>query len=937
MGDEQAQAPFVPPRKQSVFSLLHTSEQAGTHAFLRFQSFFDRRKRRLAEAVVPGAFLPLDPSALKRLAVIAALLVAPQVLAFEESVRREEVDAGVHVPVLTKAPELLHFVEAAYPEDARKAGVNGTVKFQLTVDAEGKVGEAKVLESLGHGLDEAALEAVYQFVFSPAEVDNVPSAVQLEYAYHFTLKEEPAPEKPAPPAPATLSGQLLARGSRSRVEAGTVRCGDEAESPEAVSDAQGNFVLIVPAGPCHVKVVANGYKLFKTDEALEPGEKREVIYHLEPVAIGYETVIRGQREKKEVVRRTLERQELQKIPGSFGDPVRVLQNFPGVARAPFISGALIVRGASPDQTSTLLDGVEIPILYHLGGGPSVVNGDFLDRIDFFPGGFGSRYGRAVGGVVDVSTRKGATDTLHGSVKVDLQDSGFFVEAPVTNGVSVALAARRSYVDALIPLVLPQDPEGGTLMVLPRYWDYQARMDLGSRKRAGEAGSSTFSLMAFGSDDVLELVATGGGRNRDVSLDFHTLFHRLVGNWTYRLPKAVLTATPYVGYDLAKASFGETQVRADEYEVGLRQDLSLELTPLLTARMGTDLLLDHVLAEAELPMISGAQYVGFPGAEPKSEMQKLEREIDAFDAAAFAELDLKVGRWILTPGVRATTSVIHGQRRATVEPRFWSRFQALPGTAFKLSAGLYTQPPPASNLEPSPLGNPELLHERAFQTSLGIEQKITDSINIDVTGYYNRRFENVSSPGRTYQNEDGSITREVYGNDLLGRAYGMELLLRHDVTKEFFGWIAYTLNRSEERPNVGRDYRLTGNDQTHILTAVGSYRLPWGFELGARFRYVTGRPTTPLLDAADIYSVDNDNYYATIGEPLSARFRDFQQLDLRLDKSFLFKSWTLTAYLDVQNVYNAKNVEATFYDYRFRQQVEVPGIPVLPILGVKGSF
>jgi len=46
---------------------------------------------------------------------------------------------------------------------------------------------------------------------------------------------------------------------------------------------------------------------------------------------------------------------------------------------------------------------------------------------------------------------------------------------------------------------------------------------------------------------------------------------------------------------------------------------------------------------------------------------------------------------------------------------------------------------------------------------------------------------------------------------------------------------------------------------------------------------------------------------------------------------------LTLYLDVQNVYNAHNMEAILYDYRFRDSVAVPGIPILPLLGVRASF
>ena len=43
------------------------------------------------------------------------------------------------------------------------------------------------------------------------------------------------------------------------------------------------------------------------------------------------------------------------------------------------------------------------------------------------------------------------------------------------------------------------------------------------------------------------------------------------------------------------------------------------------------------------------------------------------------------------------------------------------------------------------------------------------------------------------------------------------------------------------------------------------------------------------------------------------------------------------YLDIQNVYNAENPEAFLSDYRFREEIPVPGVPFLPVLGVKGSF
>lgn len=861
-----------------------------------------------------------------------------------ENARRKEVDGGVHVPVLTKAPALVKLESAKYPEAAEKAGLTATVRLLVTIAADGTVPEAKVIEPVGNGFDEAAIDALQRSIFSPAEVDFAPAPVQIEFNYTFVLTVQVVDAGVEGPSDggfrgrlAHLTGQLLLRGSRNRVSGGTVRCA-EYEDRETVADDDGNFDLAVPPGTCSVVALGPETEVFKTTEVLEEGETKEVKFYLFPKVIGYQTVVRDKREKKEVVRRTISREELQKVPGTFGDPVRVIQNFPGVARAPFISGQLIVRGANPNQTLTFFDGVEIPILFHLAGGPSVVNAEFLDRVDFYPGGFGARYGRAVGGVVDVASRKGAADTWHGVAKVDFLDSSIFVEAPITKDVSIAAAARRSYIDVLLPLVLPQDPQGGAITILPTYWDYQVRLDVGKRQPQSVDGASTFSIFAFGSDDQLKVVASGGNRNADISVQFRTLFHRVIGNWTYRRGNVQFKLTPYGGYDLASVNFGIAKLDADRWTTGLRQDLQVDLSKFVTLRAGADIFNQVLVGQAELPVISGVQYVSFPGAEPKLETQRIGRTVPTFDGAVYLESDLKLGPVTVTPGIRASQAYLGNQTRHAFDPRLWIRFEPWDKTAVKGSIGLYTQPPQATDMEPPPFGTPSLTHEKAFQASLGVAQKITDVINVDVTGFFNRRFENVVSPGRRIINEDGSITQNRSSNDGLGRAYGMEVLLRHEVTKNFFGWLAYTLSRSEERRAGGAsDYNITSFDQTHILTAIASYRFPYGFELGARFRYVTGRPTSPLIHDADYQRLDANRYSNTFGMFRSARVADFHQLDVRIDKYFVFEKWTLNLYLDVQNVYNKANTEATLYEFRGRYSVDVPGIPILPILGVRGQL
>ena len=92
------------------------------------------------------------------------------------------------------------------------------------------------------------------------------------------------------------------------------------------------------------------------------------------------------------------------MPGTQGDTIKVIQNLPGVARAPFGGAPVVLRGAAPGDSRTFLEGQEIPSIYHFGGLRSTINSAFLEAVDFIPGNFGPEYGRATGGVVDVRLR-----------------------------------------------------------------------------------------------------------------------------------------------------------------------------------------------------------------------------------------------------------------------------------------------------------------------------------------------------------------------------------------------------------------------------------------------------------------------------------------------------------------------------------------------------
>ena len=165
---------------------------------------------------------------------------------------------------------------------------------------------------------------------------------------------------------------------------------------------------------------------------------------------------------------------------------------------------------------------------------------------------------------------------------------------------------------------------------------------------------------------------------------------------------------------------------------------------------------------------------------------------------------------------------------------------------------------------------------------------------------------------------------------------MEVLLRRKPGSQFFGWISYTLQHATRIDHPGDPVRLFGWDQTHILTALGTYKLPLNFEIGLRFRLVTGNPTT--LNGTAVYNEQTDTYQRVASAcQLCARLPTFHQLDVRVDKKFIFDSWMLNLYLDVQNAYNRGNPEGVQYNYDATLSQYATGLPIIPSFGIRGEF
>ena len=401
-------------------------------------------------------------------------------------------------PLITP-PKLIRFVEAAYPEaEAEGEQPEETaVELDIVVGKDGLVTEASVARSAGEAFDEAALAAARQFVFEPARKDWEPIAARIRYRYVFELK--------APPEELTtgwLRGTVLLAEDDTPAGAVVVEIKNERRElvRDLVSGADGTFVVTdLEPGVYSVAVLGGEFGDVTAKEELVAGEVTQVIYRLgakKNAYTGFGATAVIDAPPREVVKRTIDKEELTRIPGTRGDALRAVELLPGVARPPFGIGLLIVRGAAPQDSESFIDGIPVPLIYHFGGLTSVYNSYMLEKIDFYPGNFSVRYGRRTGGILEVTTRDPARDRIHGVAEISIIDTFFTIEAPLSDKISIAAGLRRSLLDLILPSVLPDDIG---VRQAPVYIDYQFKLNFWPTKR------DRIRISAYGSNDRLELI------------------------------------------------------------------------------------------------------------------------------------------------------------------------------------------------------------------------------------------------------------------------------------------------------------------------------------------------------------------------------------------------------------------------------------------------
>jgi TonB family protein len=866
---------------------------------------------------------------------------------------------------LSKLPRQIRFVEADYPAEAITRGLEADVILSIDIGADGRVTTAAVTEPsayAGLGFEEAATAAALQFQFEPAEVAGQPTAVQLSYRYKFRLKAKaPAPAagalapgapaagagagggpgagatpaRPPAPPPMNLGGALRERGTRLPLPGLVVTVfqedggGGKPVGYEATSDAAGAFRFFgLPAGTWQVHIESAGHLPFRTSEEIHAGQATQVTYYLERGDYNpFDVTVTAQRPRKEVSRTVLSATEIDKVPGTMGDPLAVVQNFAGVARSPFLSGQVIVRGAAPEDSRVFVDGAEVPLIYHFGGLRSVLPLQMLDSLEFYPGNFAPAYGRASGGVVDARTKRLAPKRFGGSVDVSLMDAGLYLEIPLGDEASVALAGRRSYIGTVIAAAIPDDV-GISYTVAPRYYDYQL---LASYRPAPAHDVRAF---LFASDDKLELLFKNPA-DLDSQLAGDTFssseaFQRAL--LSYRFvpgPSFENELRLSYGRDQENDFFGQLAVDVDTDTFQARDNVRHRFTDWLSLSYGADLLVTRVGGFVRAPALPKE---GEPQTFDLTKIRSTRFTETEWAPAGFVEGELELfDRWLLLPGLRVDHFGRNGE--TVLQPRFTTRLELAESVTAKGGVGLYVQSATVDETNVV-FGNPDLEAERALHYSVGAEYRPLPHLTLDATLFYKDLRHLVSRTDRLVS--DGGMARPLnYDNGGRGKVYGAEVQLRQDLGSKVTGWLAYTVSRSLRQDSGDAEERLFDYDQTHILTAVASYAFARTWLIGGRFRLVSGNPRTPIEGA--VFNTNTDRYEPRYGRANTQRNQPFHQLDLRIEKRWVYEQWMLNAYLDVQNVYNRRNPEGLIYNYDYRETTVQQGLPLLPILGLRAEF
>lgn len=823
-------------------------------------------------------------------------------------------------------PTLVHEVEPLYPAAAWDAELEADVVVLITIDETGAVTDVELAEAAGHGFDEAALRAARQLRFTPAKVDGVPTAVQIRYTFRFrvpeksTVAREPEPactdcEPPDARKPATITVTVYERGRGTPLPGVEVYVLDD--DRVLLTDEHGRFQITGPPGAYAFTIRPPSFYPYHATERVDAGEQLEVTYYVRRHRRArYSTIVWGTEGRSQVARTSLAEDEIRTVAGTMGDPIRVAMLLPGVSASVSGVGYPIVRGALPGDMLYEIDGIRVPMLYHLLFGPAVIHPHFVDQITFQPGGYAASDGRFPGGKIGATTARVGDRPLWVADLSIVETSLFRSQKLGRSGEGVA-AVRYGTLGYIV--------EGLASNTVFRYWDYQARTAWWL------PGGGKLTVTVLGAADTAGEFDPETGEEDVLSLGFHTADVR------YR--HAIGRGWAVGGVQLSHELFQPPEEQEDDDELGdsdmqsARPYLELGWEPSrgLTLRGGGDLLYqDFGLALEEDDVFDQPADTGVT-------------------LGAWASVEWELGPVLVHPSVRVDHYRYDGARairETSVDPRLSAAYQVTDGLAVKAAAGVFSGPARLSFVEPPIVFGPVPAFEglglirglsRTYQVQGGVEVDLPRDLQLMATGFYHDLHSAIdfsvldepSAPDLTPCDGDSNDTLDPF--DIDGSSYGAELLVRRRLGHAVYGWTSYAVSRSA-RTIAGRSVPFDF-DQRHVLNTVVSWEVGRNWTLGGVFHFNTGNPYTP--ETADL--CPGGYYDGRRGATNSARLPSYWRIDLRIQKREVFDTWFFDFYIDLFNA--LFQWETVGYDIDSVTGEPIPQeIPLfVPIIGIRGEF
>lgn len=714
------------------------------------------------------------------------------------------------------------------------------------------------------------------------------------------------PSEAASPARITVTGRVIdhsgrpVRGASVTTENGIDR---------ATTDTNGRFALQTTVGS--TLVVASdryGVALANVTGPVLDDIVLQVDLATENIEIG------GEAPTAAVGAARLDREDLQRLPGTGGDVVRALSAMPGVVnqQLPLGYSGVVIRGSSPQDSKVLVDDFEIPILFHPLGIRAIVPAEAIQSLEFVPGGFDVAYGRSSSGIVRLTTRPGS-DQRTTQAEVSVIDGGVIAQGPIGNHTTYMFGIRRSVIDFVLPLVLPKTIDL-SLTTVPNYYDEQFRID-------HELNSKwNLTLSSIGTDDVFELFTTKNEHADAKRFFTETRFAR------------VTAAAKYHGGDW-QANLALSGMFTDfDAEIGLYQRLKVR-TPLVTPRAvvtrsaasalglkdviwssGAEAQIGHSDVDIALPL-ERREGEPYPAYDPKDTATQFRGAVWFPDYAVWSSIAAT-----LDPRIRVTNGLridyFGRPNEVAIQPRAEIQIKLHDALTSRFSAGAFRRPPEFQ----SEFLQKGVKSERSNQLMMGLEFMPMLGLRLQGSVYYTDRTALIT------HNADNTL-----GNNGRGSSRGAELLAMIHNGRSWFGWLSYSYSHSERVDQPGQAPRLFDYDQPHNLNAAVSYkRGHW--QWGARFQLYSGLPQTPIANAE--FDSDRNLHIPSPGAVNSERAPMHHELDIRVDYAWKWGKTAWLAFLDVQNVYLNRSVITYFYSYDYSQRSAFESLPLIPSIGLR---